>query len=246
MIASETVLALRSVVKQYPGGVTALRGVSVEIGRGEQVAVVGPSGSGKTTMLAIMGTLERPTSGQVRVDDRDLAAVSDADLAGLRAHQVGFVFQAFHLQEAMTAIDNVALGMLYTGNPLKLRREAARLALERVGLRSRVAVVNPATGGIVATIPEKHPGGRLSFRGGGGGSAAGLLAATRSLPPAGAPPDLQNPELLRQVLLALALRDENIGGAQAAELADRALELTRGDAALDPPAALEAARNRSN
>ena len=127
-----------------------------------------------------------------------------------------------------------------------LRLSGYRLALERVGLRSRVAVVNPATGGIVATIPEKHPGGRLSFRGGGGGSAAGLLAATRSLPPAGAPPDLQNPELLRQVLLALALRDENIGGAQAAELADRALELTRGDAALDPPAALQAARNRSN
>ena len=127
-----------------------------------------------------------------------------------------------------------------------LRLSGYRLALERVGLRSRVAVVNPATGGIVATIPEKHPGGRLSFRGGGGGSAAGLLAATRSLPPAGAPPDLQNLELLRQVLLALALRDENIGGAQAAELADRALELTRGDAALDPPAALQAARNRSN
>ncbi|HEY5428683.1 MAG TPA: hypothetical protein VIK04_06155 [Solirubrobacteraceae bacterium] len=127
-----------------------------------------------------------------------------------------------------------------------LRLSGYRLALERVGLRSRVAVVNPATGGIVATIPEKHPGGRLSFRGGGGGSAAGLLATTRSLPPAGAPPDLQNLELLRQVLLALALRDENIGGAQAAELADRALELTRGDAALDPPAALQAARNRSN
>jgi hypothetical protein len=126
-----------------------------------------------------------------------------------------------------------------------LRLSGYRLALERVGLRSKVAVVNPATGGIVATIPEKHPGGRLSFRG-GGNSAAGLLAATRSLPPAGSPPDLQNPELLRQVLLALALRDEDVGGAEAAELADRALELTRGDAALDPSAALQAARNRSN
>ena len=126
-----------------------------------------------------------------------------------------------------------------------LRLSGYRLALERVGLRSKVAVVNPATGGIVATIPEKHPSGRLSFRG-GGNSAAGLLAATRSLPPAGAPPDLQNPELLRQVLVALALRDEDVGGAEAAELADRALELTRGDAALDPPAALQAARNRSN
>jgi hypothetical protein len=125
-----------------------------------------------------------------------------------------------------------------------LRLSGYRLALERVGLRSKIAVVNPATGGIVATIPDKHPGGLLSLRGGGG--AAALLAAVRTLPPAGAPPDLQNPELLRQVLLALALRDENVGGAEAAELADRALELTRGDAALDPPAALEAARHRSS
>jgi hypothetical protein len=125
-----------------------------------------------------------------------------------------------------------------------LRLSGYRLALERVGLRSKVAVVNPATGGIVATIPDKHPGGLLSF--GGGGGAAALLATVRTLPPAGAPPDLQNPELLRQVLLALALRDENVGGAEAAELADRALELTRGDAALDPSAALEAARHRSS
>jgi putative ABC transport system ATP-binding protein len=100
--------------------------------------VVGPSGSGKTTMLTIMGTLERPTSGQALVGERDVAAVSDAELAGLRAHEIGFVFQAFHLQEAMTAIDNVALGMLYTGEPLKLRREAARLALERVELGHRL------------------------------------------------------------------------------------------------------------
>jgi hypothetical protein len=122
-----------------------------------------------------------------------------------------------------------------------LRLSGYRLAPERLGLRSKIAVVNPATGGIGATIPDKHPGGLFS-RGGGAGSAAGLLAVVRALPPAGAPPDLQNPELLRQVLLALALRDEEIGGAEAAELADRALELTRGNAALDPPAALEAAR----
>jgi putative ABC transport system ATP-binding protein len=138
MNASDTALALRDVVKAYPGGVVALRGVSVEIGRGEQVAVVGPSGSGKTTMLAVMGTLERATSGQIRVEGRDVAAVSDAELAGLRAHEIGFVFQAFHLQEAMTVIDNVALGMLYTGEPLKQRRQAARLALERVGLGRRL------------------------------------------------------------------------------------------------------------
>ncbi|MFZ0039883.1 MAG: hypothetical protein WAK93_01130 [Solirubrobacteraceae bacterium] len=124
-----------------------------------------------------------------------------------------------------------------------LRLSGYRLALERVGLRSKVSVVNPGTGAIVATIPDKHPGGMLSF-GGGGNSAERLLAATRTLPPAGAPPDLQNPELLRQVLLALALRDDTVGGAEAAELADRALELTRGNAALDPPAALEAAKQQ--
>ena len=125
-----------------------------------------------------------------------------------------------------------------------LRLSGYRLALERSGLRSKVAVVNPATGAIMATIPDKHPGGMLSLRGGGGG-AAKLLSAVRTLPAPGAPPDLQNPELLRQVLLALALRDENLGGAEAAELADRALALAQGDAALDPPAALQAAKNRS-
>jgi hypothetical protein len=124
-----------------------------------------------------------------------------------------------------------------------LRLSGYRLTLERHGLRSRVGVLNPASGAIVATIPDKHPGGRLLGFGGGGDTAGRLLAAARSLPPAGAPPDLQDPELLRQVLLALALRDENVSGAEAAELADRALELTRGDAALDPPAALEAAKN---
>jgi hypothetical protein len=120
-----------------------------------------------------------------------------------------------------------------------MRLSGYRLTLERHGLRSKVGVLNPATGAIVATIPDKHPGGLF----GGGNSAGRLLAGVRSLPPAGAPPDLQNPELLRQVLLALALRDEDVSGAEAAELADRALELTRGDAALDPPAALQAAKN---
>jgi hypothetical protein len=123
-----------------------------------------------------------------------------------------------------------------------LRLSGYRLALERVGLRSKVNVVNPATGAIAATIPDRHPG-RLSL--GGAGSAARLLASLRGLPPAGPPPDLQNPELMRQILLALALRDDTIGGAQAAELADRALELVQGENALDPPAALEAAKQEA-
>jgi hypothetical protein len=119
-----------------------------------------------------------------------------------------------------------------------LRLSGYRLALERSGLRSKIGVVNPATGAIVASIPDKHPG-RLF---GGGVNASKLLATVRVLPLAGPPPDTQDPELMRQVLLALAMRDETVGGAEAAELADRALELARGDRALDPPAALEAAK----
>ena len=132
-------LELDGVVKQYPGDVVALHDVSIEIPDGDQVAVVGPSGSGKTTMLTIMGTLERPTSGRLRVAGHDVQSASDLELAGLRAHLIGFVFQGFHLQEAASAVDNVALGMLYTGEPLRQRRTAARLALERVGLEHRLA-----------------------------------------------------------------------------------------------------------
>jgi putative ABC transport system ATP-binding protein len=132
-------LALDAVVKEYPGGVAALRGVSVDVPAGDQVAVVGPSGSGKTTLLTILGTLERPSRGEVRVAGVDVMGASDRRLAGLRAHEIGFVFQSFHLQEWMTALDNVATGMLYTGARARDRREAARVALERVGLGHRLA-----------------------------------------------------------------------------------------------------------
>jgi hypothetical protein len=121
------------------------------------------------------------------------------------------------------------------------RLSGYRLALDRDGLRTNVNVVDPATGAVVVRIPARHPGGFFS----GGGNAMALLATLRALPPAGPAPDTQDPELLRQVLLALALQDEATGGAEAAELADRALELSRADRQLDPPAALAQARTAS-
>jgi putative ABC transport system ATP-binding protein len=141
------VLRLQNVVKEYAGPVHALRQVSVQIDGGEQVAVLGPSGSGKTTMLTILGTLERPSSGEVQIADRDTARASDAELSGLRAHEIGFVFQGFHLQDAMTALDNVANGMLYTGASLRDRRKAAQVALERVGLAHRLSHSPPQLSG---------------------------------------------------------------------------------------------------
>ncbi len=122
-----------------------------------------------------------------------------------------------------------------------LRLSGYRLAPERAGLRSKLAVVDPGTGAIAMTIPARHPG-RLF---GGSGGASRLLAAIRALPRPGQPPDAQNPELMREVLLALALADQELSGAQAAEVADRALELVRGGGASDPVAAIEAAKSQS-
>ncbi|MDA8067119.1 MAG: hypothetical protein M0T77_00690 [Actinomycetota bacterium] len=121
-----------------------------------------------------------------------------------------------------------------------LRLSGYRLGLERSGLRSKVSLINPASGAIAMQIPDKHPG-RLF--GGGGGDVRTLLAAARGLAPAGPPPDLERPELLHQALLALALQDESTSGAEAVELADRALELAHSDPSLDPGTALERARS---
>jgi putative ABC transport system ATP-binding protein len=140
-------LQLERVTKEYPGDVFALREVTIEVLSGEQMAVVGPSGSGKTTLLTVMGTLELPTRGSVRIAGHDVARASDGELAGLRAHAIGFVFQEFHLQDSISAVDNVALGMLYTGQPLGPRRDAARAALERVGLGHRLAHRPPMLSG---------------------------------------------------------------------------------------------------